>query len=248
MNDKPTEVGARIVRVKPAASEIMVRYTEWLDENTKKVAKLSNGRIGYMHIRNTATDGMIDFTRGFWAQSEKDALLVDERWNGGGFIQPWFVDTLNRKIHAGIQRRNGADATDMVAVEGPKALLINGYAGSGGDFFPYTFRQSKVGALIGKRTWGGLVGIQGYTNLVDGGGVTAPGFAIFDRETGEIIAENTGVAPDIDVDNRPDLVAQGRDPQLEKAVEYLLDQLKKWPGKPQRKAFPKLNKDAKIGN
>ncbi len=248
VNDKPTEIGARIVRVKPIASEIMVRYTEWLEDNTKKVAKLSNGRIGYMHIRNTATEGMIDFTRGYWGQSDKDAMLIDERWNGGGYIQPWFVDTLNRKIHAGIQRRAGADATDLVAIEGPMALLINGYAGSGGDFFPWTFRQTKVGPLIGKRTWGGLVGIQGNAPLVDGGGVTAPGFAIFDRATGEIIAENTGVAPDIDVDNRPDLVAKGQDPQLEKAVEYLLEQLKKWPGRPTRKGFPQVGKDGKIGN
>jgi tricorn protease len=247
VNDKPNEVGARIVRVKPIASEIAVRYTEWLEENTKRVAKLSNGRIGYMHIRNTAVEGMIDFTRGYWAQTDKDALLVDERWNGGGYIQPWFVDTLARKIHAGIQRRAGADSADMAAMEGPIALLVNGYAGSGGDFFPWMFRQSKVGTIIGKRTWGGLVGIQGFTNLVDGGGVTSPGFAIFDRTTGEIIAENTGVTPDIDVDNRPDLVAKGQDPQLERAVAHLLEQLKNWPGKPVRKDIPKVGKDGRIG-
>jgi tricorn protease len=175
-------------------------------------------------------------------------LIVDERWNGGGYIQPWFVDTLARKIKAGIQIRNSKeDAWDSVAIEGPKVMLINGYAGSGGDFFPWMFKTQGVGKLIGTRTWGGLVGISGGAPLVDGGGVTAPEFSIYDRETLEIIAENTGVAPDIEVDARPDLIAQGRDPQLERAVAELMEQLKKYTPKKKRTDIPKVGKDGRVG-
>ena len=174
-------------------------------------------------------------------------MIVDERWNGGGFIQPWFVDTLARKMKAGIQQRNAQDVADAVAIEGPKVMLINQYAGSGGDFFPWMFKQAKLGPLIGKRTWGGLVGISGGAPLVDGGSVTAPQFSIYNRETGEIIAENTGVDPDIDVDLRPDMVAIGRDPQLEKAVEVLMEQLKRMPPKKERTKIPPVGKPGRIG-
>ncbi|MFQ3676511.1 MAG: PDZ domain-containing protein [Fimbriimonadaceae bacterium] len=192
INDKPSREGSRTLRVRPIGSENALRYREFVESARKRVAEASNGRIGYMHIPNTATEGAIEFIRGFYSQWDKDALIIDERWNGGGFIQPWFVDTLARRIRAGIQQRNGADSQDAVAHEGPKAMLINGYAGSGGDFFPWMFRQSRLGPLIGTRTWGGLVGISGSAPLVDGGFLTAPEFAIFDRQTQQIIAENTG--------------------------------------------------------
>jgi tricorn protease len=199
-----------------------------------------------MHIQNTEEEGSSDFVRGFWSQSDKDAMIVDERWNGGGYIQPWFVETLKRKKQAMIQPRNGIDSPEAATIEGPMAMLINGYAGSGGDFFPYMFKQSKRGPLIGKRTWGGLVGISGGYSLVDGGSLTAPSFAIYNAETNEIIAENTGVDPDMDIDNRPDLVAQGRDPQLEAAVKHLMDELAKQPAKKTRKDTPKVGKNGKI--
>jgi C-terminal processing protease CtpA/Prc len=138
------------------------------------------------------------------------------------------------------------DMLDLVDEALSMAMLINGYAGSGGDFFPYMFRQSKRGPLIGKRTWGGLVGISGGYSLVDGGSLTAPTFAIYNAETNEIIAENTGVDPDMDIDNRPDLVAQGRDPQLEAAVKHLMDELAKQPAKKMRKDTPKVGKNGKI--
>jgi tricorn protease len=247
VNDRPTTVGARKVRVRPIANESQLRYTDWVEDNKRYVEKMSGGRIGYMHIPNTATEGAIEFIRGFYSQTDKDAMIVDERWNGGGFIQPWFVDTLARKMKAGIQQRNAQDVADSVAIEGPKVMLINQYAGSGGDFFPWMFRQQKLGPLIGKRTWGGLVGISGGAPLVDGGSVTAPEFSIYNRETGEIIAENTGVDPDIDVDLRPDLVAVGRDPQLEKAVEVLLEQLKKLPPKKERTTIPPVGKQGRVG-
>lgn len=248
VNDKPSMDGARKVRVRPIASESQLRYAEWSEGNRKLVAKLSDGRIGYMHVPNTSTEGAVEFTKGFYGQTDKDAMIVDERWNGGGYIQPWFVDTLARKIKAGIQSRNSIeDTSDAVAIEGPKVMLINQYAGSGGDFFPWMFRQAKVGLLIGKRTWGGLVGISGGVPLVDGGSVTAPEFSIYDRTTGEIIAENRGIDPDIDVDLRPDLVAKGVDPQLQKAVEVLMEQLKKMPPRKKRTRVPPVGKEGRIG-
>jgi tricorn protease len=246
INSAPSLTGARKVRVRPIASESNLRYVSWVEANRRAVEKASGGRIGYMHIPNTATEGAIELIRGYYSQTDKDAVIVDERWNGGGFIQPWFVDTLARKSRAGIQQRNAADAFDAVAIEGPKVMLINNYAGSGGDFFPWMFRQSKLGPLVGTRTWGGLVGISGYAPLVDGGGVSAPEFSIYDRETGRIIAENTGIDPDIEVDRRPDLVAAGRDPQLEKAIEILLDQLKKMPAKKTRDTFPKVGDKGRV--
>jgi len=249
VNDRPSETGARTYRVRPVGNEGQLRYTDFVECNRKWVEKMSRGRIGYMHIPNTAAEGSREFVRGYWRQPDKDAVIVDERWNGGGYIQPWFVDTLARKIKAGIQVRNSKeDGSDSVAIEGPKAMLINGYAGSGGDFFPWMFRHEKVGPLIGSRTWGGLVGISGGAPLLDGGSVTAPEFSIFDRDTQEIIAENQGIAPDIEVDARPDLIAAGRDPQLEKAVEYLMDQLKKAPAKKKRNAIPKVGKNGRIDN
>jgi tricorn protease len=227
VNDRPTMEGARTARVRPIASESALRYTDWVEANRRAVAEASGGRIGYMHVPDTATEGAIEFIRGYYRETDKDAVIVDERWNGGGFIQPWFVDTLARRIRAGIRQRHGEDGTDAVAIEGPKVMLINQYAGSGGDFFPWMFRQQGLGPLIGMRTWGGLVGITGSAPLVDGGSVTAPEFGIFDRQTGRWIAENVGVDPDIEVDMRPDLVARGRDPQLERAIEHLMAELKK---------------------
>lgn len=227
VNSSPSTDGARKVRVRPVSTEANLRYVDWVESRAKMVEKLSGGRIGYMHIPNTNYAGAIGLIKGFYSQINKDAVVVDERFNGGGFIQPWFVDTLARKMRAGIHNRHGKETSDAVAIEGPKAMLINGYAGSGGDFFPWMFRQSKLGPLIGMRTWGGLVGIAGAVPLMDGGGVTAPEFGIYDHVNREWIAENKGVDPDIMVDADPSMIAVGRDPQLEKAVEYLLDQLKK---------------------
>jgi tricorn protease len=243
----PDGVGSRKVRVRPIASEGNLRYLDFVESNRKKVEQLSGGRIGYMHIPNTAFEGAVELIRGFYSQTDKDAVLVDERWNGGGYIQPWFVDTLARKKRAGIQQRHGDDWEDAVAIEGPKALLINSYAGSGGDFFPWMFRQSKLGPLIGTRTWGGLVGINGGIYLIDGGNVTAPAFAIYDRETGDIIAENTGVDPDIEVDMKPDEWAKGYDAQLAAGVKYLLDQLAKQPAAKPRTKVPEVGPKGKVG-
>ena len=247
VNSTPSLSGAHKVRVRPIGNETSVRYDDFVDTSVKYVAEASHGRIGYMHIRDTAAQGSKDFVAGFYSQTGKDAVVVDERWNGGGYVQPWFVDTLGRTMYAYAKGRDFPAGPIEPAIVGPKAMLINGYAGSGGDFFPYMFRFAKLGPLIGERTWGGLVGIDENPVLVDGGIITAPSFAIFNPETGEIIAENHGIDPDVVVDERPDLVAQGKDPQLEAAVKYLLDQLEKHPPKPVPQTTPKVSPLGKTG-
>lgn len=244
VNKEPRMEGARKVVVRPVGEEDRLRYAQWVEDNRRKVAELSGGRIGYIHIPNTSAEGIYGLLKGFFAQFDKDALILDERFNGGGWIPTFMVERLAQQIVAGAVARNvpGAEPIPGQVHVGPKVMLINQYAGSGGDMLPWLFRQMKLGPLIGMRTWGGLVGISGSAPLVDGGFLSSPSFGIFDPKTNKWIAENTGVDPDIEVDNRPDLVAKGRDPQLERAVEYLLDQLKKSP--PKRKItapeFPRV--------
>ncbi|MCH7944527.1 MAG: PD40 domain-containing protein [Armatimonadetes bacterium] len=224
----PSEIDAREYKVQTIANESQLRYISWVEANRKRVEELSGGRIGYVHVPNTAVGGITEFMRGYYGQSDKKAFIVDERYNGGGFIPTFFGERLTRKIVTGIQQRHAESVMyPPQAWDGPKAMLINRYAGSGGDHFPWLFRYHKIGPLIGTRTWGGLVGISGRRQFVDGGSVTSPEFALYDLETGQIIAENKGIDPDIEVDDTPDLVSQGRDPELEAAVEYLLNELKK---------------------
>jgi tricorn protease len=248
VNSTPTDTGARTVRVKPVASEAQLRYWDYVDANRAKVDKLSGGRIGYVHVRDTGAQGAVDLLRGYLGQVGKDALLVDERWNGGGNLPTGFVELLKRRASHGVFIRDMGFMADAQTVDGPKAMLINGYAGSGGDAFPWLFRHTNVGPLIGKRTWGGLVGYNGPDVLVDGGTVTSPEAAMYDLATGEIVAENTGISPDIDVDLRPDLYAAGEDPQLEAGVKYLLEALAKLPPKKTPPKVPTVNKAGRIGD
>ncbi|HLK14150.1 MAG TPA: S41 family peptidase [Fimbriimonadaceae bacterium] len=232
VNDKPVLEGARRVIVKPLASESDLRYIDWVEANRITVSKLSGGRIGYMHVPDTDAEGIVGFVKGFYSQSDKLALVVDERWNSGGDIPTFFTEKLARTSQAVIKDRYGRDVrVPTEAIEGPKVLLINGYSGSGGDMFAYLFRKQSLGQLIGTRTWGGLVGYMQPYRLVDGGQLTAPQFGLYDPSNGKWIAENHGIDPDIEVDLRPDLVAKGADPQLERAVEVLLEKLKKGEGK-----------------
>lgn len=247
VNSTPSLTGARKARVKPIAAEDRLRYVDFVDANQGLVEKLSGGKIGYMHVENTGFQGAAEVLAGFYGNLSKQALIVDERWNSGGFDPAPYINMLMRPDGLYTQSRYGPDNQDFPAFIGPKVMLVNGYAGSGGDNFPFLFQHFKLGPLIGKRTWGGLVGINGFYNLVDGGSISAPAFSIFDPSTNEIVAENHGVDPDIDVDNRPDLVVAGQDPQLEKAVQYLLDKLKSMPPRPARKELPHRNKDGKFG-
>ncbi|MBX3113581.1 MAG: PD40 domain-containing protein [Fimbriimonadaceae bacterium] len=227
VNDSPSNVGARKVSVYPAIDESNLRYETWVEERRQMVEQMSGGKIGYIHVPDTNVQGMIMFIRGYMAQMDKQAWVIDERYNGGGWIPTFFINYLQAQVTNVIAPRHGADVGLQPSLNGPKAMLINEHAGSGGDLFPYLFKKAGVGPLIGKRTWGGLVGIQGTYGLIGGGGVTSPAFGIYDPDTGKWIAENTGVAPDIEVEDDPALAAKGQDPQLSKAVEYLQNELKK---------------------
>ncbi|WP_105265606.1 S41 family peptidase [Pseudoalteromonas sp. T1lg76] len=232
INSKPSQKGAWKVSVKPVASEQGLRYLQWVHERADYVTKLSNGRIGYVHLPNTHYEGNRAMFKNFMPQTTKDAMIIDDRYNGGGFIPEHMITWLARKP-LNYWKRRGVEPTKtpQFAHDGPKAMLINGYSSSGGDALPYYFRQAGLGKLIGTRTWGGLIGISGNPNLVDGGQVIAATFRILDNE-GNWIIENEGVTPDIEVIDRPELIYQGKDPSIERAVEELLKELEAKPRQP----------------
>ena len=223
--------GARDVTVVPVASERQLRNLAWVDANRRKVEALSGGRVAYIYVPDTSAEGFTRFNRYFFAQTDKEAAIIDERFNGGGQLADHIVDYLRQPLRNYITGRDG-EGEDMPfprgAIYGPKVMIINERAGSGGDYLPYTFRQAKLGPLVGKRTWGGLVGIGGYPTLIDGGTVTAPRMGIW-FPPGRWDVENRGVAPDVEVEFDPQAVREGKDPQLEKAVELVLAELKKNP-------------------
>ncbi|MDY0078452.1 MAG: PDZ domain-containing protein [Bacteroidales bacterium] len=218
-------------KVKTIDSEIELRYLNWVNERRAIVEKLSDGRIGYIHVPNTAIEGNRELHRGMYAYHNKEALIIDDRYNGGGFIPDRMADLLDRRTLT-YWHRNGMlpDKAPGVSHNGPKVMLINGYSSSGGDAFPYFFKKLGLGTLIGTRTWGGLVGISGNASLIDGGYISVPRFGIFD-ENEEWIIEGIGVYPDIEVVDRPEDLATGKDPNIEKAVEFLLNALKENPVK-----------------
>jgi len=227
----PDGTGAREVTVVPVADESALRHFAWIEDNRRKVGEMSGGRIAYVYLPDTFMGGFTYFNRYFFAQLDKQAVLIDERYNGGGALADYVVDYLRRPLLNYIVGREGVyDVMPYGAVFGPKAMLINEYAGSGGDAMPYYFKKMGIGPLIGKRTWGGLVRAGGMPVLMDGGRATAPDAALW-SETGEWIGENTGIAPDVEVDQDPAAVRAGRDTQLERGVEYLLKELEKNPPK-----------------
>lgn len=232
VNSTPSMTGSRTERVRPVKRETNLRYLEWVQQRRDYVQKASGGRIGYIHLPNTGAEGNRELVKGFYPQVAKDALIIDDRYNGGGFIPDRMIELLDRPVLNYWARRTvKPQATPAFAHVGPKAMLINGYSASGGDALPYYFRKRGLGTIIGTRTWGGLIGISGNPNLMDGGSVSAPQFRFFDTE-GMWAVEGVGVAPDIEVVDRPDLVAAGQDPSLEAAVKLLLAELEKNPRKP----------------
>ncbi|MDH3620780.1 MAG: PDZ domain-containing protein [Gammaproteobacteria bacterium] len=229
VNDKPSARGSRDVMVRTVTSETQLRYLDWVEDRARRVDELSGGRIGYVHLPNTAGDGNRELFKRFMPQMNKDALIIDARYNGGGFIPDRMIELVSRKP-LNYWKRRGLEpqATPTFSHTGPKATLINGYSSSGGDAFPYYFKKLGLGALIGTRTWGGLIGISGNPSLADGGSILASTFRFMDTDN-EWAVENEGVSPDIEVVDRPELVAAGKDPTLEEAVRHLLRELEKAP-------------------
>jgi len=243
INSKSTPEGAWEITVKAASSEAGPRYLDWMDANRRKVAEATGGRIGYMHVPDTSFPGIIAFDKQFTAQLDKDGIIVDERYNSGGQIPDFYTEKLRRELLAALAPREGKDVPwPPVAIYGPKVMIVNELAGSGGDAFPWFFHRQKIGPIVGTRTWGGLVGISRGIPLHDGGNVTAPEFAFWSSDNGgEWIVENHGVDPDYVVPQRPDLVVSGRDPQLEKAIELAKEELKNYKGLPPRPKYPVVN-------
>ncbi len=225
VNAQPDRAGSREVTVVPIGSEAGLRNRDWVEANRAKVAEMTDGKIGYVYLPNTGSGGYSYFNRYFFSQQDKEGFVIDERFNGGGQVANYIVDYLGKELLNYWAPRTGPDYTSPFAANfGPKVMIINENAGSGGDWMPYYFRETGVGPLIGKRTWGGLVGIGGTPGLMDGGSVTAPNFGIFSKD-GEWIIENEGVAPDFEVEMTPRDVIEGRDPQLEKAIAVVLERL-----------------------
>jgi len=228
----PNGDGARTVTVVPIPNENRLRNLAWIEDNRRKVDQMTGGRVAYVYLPDTGFGGFTNFTRYFFAQVDKQAVIVDERFNGGGALATDIVEFLNRKLLSSIVTRDGGDEVEpQGAIFGPKVMLINEFAGSGGDAMPWYFRKAGVGKLIGKRTWGGLVGRAAAPPLMDGGGVSAPSSAVWDPEQSQWIAENVGISPDIEVEHDPEAVRNGHDPQLERAVQEILAELAKSPPK-----------------
>jgi tricorn protease len=240
VNTNPVMAGAREVLVHTLGSEERLRNLAWIEENRQRVEKLSEGQLGYVYVPDTGINGQDELVRMWRAQVKKPGLIIDERFNSGGQIPDRFIELLDRPLRNYWAVRDGRDLTTPdVADFGPKAMLINGWSGSGGDCFPFYFKQSGLGPLIGMRTWGGLIGITGSPPLIDGGGVTVPSFAIYSTNSQWII-EGYGVDPDIEVVDDPAAMARGGDPQLERAVAEVMKQLRKHPPVvPKRPPYPK---------
>ncbi len=225
----PDGSGSREVTVVPVDNENRLRHLAWVEGNRRKVDQLSGGKLAYVHLPDTAMGGFTSFNRYFFAQVGREGAILDERYNHGGDVADYIIDYLSRHPMARITTREGEDITDpSQAIYGPKVMIINQFAGSGGDAMPWYFRKAGVGPLVGEKTWGGLIGIGGYPKLVDGGQVTAPRWAFYGLK-GEWEVENHGIAPDVEVDLDPKLVREGHDPQLERAVDVAMEMLKKNP-------------------
>ncbi len=228
--DDPTTTTTHDYRVTLLKEDAALREADWVKRNREYVASKTNGEIGYIYLPDMGTPGLVAFFREFFPQVKKKAMVVDVRWNGGGNVSQLLIRRLRQQLYAMSQARNFEDAETYPSrvFTGPMACLINQYSGSDGDIFPHSFRHFNLGPLIGKRTWGGTVGIRGHTRFVDGGGISVPEFAFIGKEAGYDI-ENYGVDPDegFEVDLTPEDEIAGRDPQLDRAIEYLLKEMKK---------------------
>jgi len=244
----PNGEGSREVTVVPLDEESPLRTLAWVEDNRRKVDQLSGGKLAYIHLPDTGNGGYTYFNRYYFAQTDKQGAVVDERYNRGGLAADYVIDHLRRPVWNYWSPRDGEIyTTPGKIIVGPKVMLANEWSGSGGDMLPWLFKSAKLGPLVGKRTWGGLVGIGGYPELLDGGTVTAPHFGFF-SPAGKWEVENHGTDPDYEVELDPKAWRAGRDTQLEKAVELAMADLKRNPvAAPHRPAFPNYHKGTALG-
>ncbi len=231
VNSQPSMQGARQVTVVPVASEQALRTRAWVEASRRLVDKLSNGRLAYVYVPNTGQGGYQSFNRYYFAQQDKQGAIIDERFNGGGSAADYIIDVLQRDFDGYFNNVAGDRrpfTSPSAGIWGPKVMIINEMAGSGGDLMPYMFRRRKLGPLVGTRTWGGLVHTADTPGFIDGGSMIAPRGGFFTRD-GKWAVENEGVGPDIEVENLPKDVIAGRDPQLERAVDEAMKLLKAKP-------------------
>lgn len=234
---------AHDVTVTPIGDDLALRNLAWIEGNRRKVQELSGGKLAYVYLPDTALGGLTNFNRYYFAQLDKQGAVIDERFNSGGQAADYIIHSMQRTLMSWWAPRYGAIyRTPQASILGPKVMIINEFAGSGGDAMPWYFREAKLGPLVGKRTWGGLVGIGGIPTLMDGGQVTSPSFGFFNPD-GQWDVENHGVPPDFEVDMDPKPVSEGHDPQLEKAVSLALDELAKHPVPvPHKPEYPDYNR------
>ncbi len=241
VNARPTLEGAREVVVRPIGNEQDLRYFNWVENNRRKVAQATGGRVGYVHIPNMGAQGLQEFIRQYYPELRKEGLIVDVRGNGGGFVSQMILERLRRLIVGmGNQRAARPSTYPTAAFNGPMVALLNQYSASDGDIFPFYFRKYGLGPLIGKRSWGGVVGIRGGNNLVDGGYATIPEFGTFSLD-GRWTIENEGVTPDIDVDNLPSDELAGKDAQLERGIAEVVKRIEE-----QKRHFPPAPKSPNL--
>ena len=233
--------------VKPIQDEYQLAHYEWVQNNIKHVAEKTGGRVGYVYIPDMGPDGLNEFARYFFAQIDKEALIVDDRYNGGGNISPMVIERLLRQPYRMTMFRGSSfnGTIPEQTLYGPKVLLINKYSASDGDLFPWSFKANKIGKVVGTRTWGGIIGINGSLPYIDGTSITTPFFTNYDAKTGQWIVENHGVDPDILIDNDPVKEYNGEDQQLDKAIEVVLDELKNYKPLPKTPA-PRTLKDLGV--
>ena len=244
INTSASEMGARTIIVKPIADESKLYYYNWVEDNIAKVNKASDGQVGYIHIPDMGRAGLNEFVKHFYPQLSKKALIIDDRGNGGGNVSPMLIERLRRQITRANIARNKTIVTQTPTkmMLGPVILLVNGYSASDGDLFPYSFRLHKLGKIIGKRTWGGVVGIRGSLPFIDGGNLTRPEFASFAADGSKWIIEGHGVDPDIEVENDPAREFVGIDQQLNRAIEEIMLELKDYKGLPKIPDYPDKSK------
>ncbi|MEI6264017.1 MAG: PDZ domain-containing protein [Sphingobacteriia bacterium] len=248
VNSKPSFEGSSIVTVVPIASEAGLRSRAWVEGNRKKVDELSGGKLAYVYVPNTSNPGYTYFNRYYFSQQDKKGVIIDERNNGGGSAADYMIDIMNRQLFGYFNNRvegHMVSTTPMAGIWGPKVMIANENSGSGGDLLPYMFKKAKIGPLVGTRTWGGLVGTWDTPPFIDGGRMVAPRGGFFDTN-GEWAVEGQGISPDIEVFQDPKLVAEGKDVQLERAVQEAIKllptqgiELKKEPAAPIRYKRPK---------